>query len=53
MGGERGAGAREKGYGSRERKEREAGEEGAGGGSLQGEGVGDHVDKRFKEKYIK
>ena len=43
-----GAGARENGYGRRERKER------AGGGSLQGtaQEAGDHIDKRLKKNII-
>ena len=44
MGGDRGAGAREKGYGRRERKEREA-------GVFRRWEAGDHVDKTVK-KYI-
>ena len=55
-----GAGAREKGYGRREKKEREAGEERAGGGRgksvrrerkereagiFRGREAGDHIDK--------
>ena len=40
---DRGAGAREKGYGRRERKEREA-------GVFRGLEAGDHVDKTLKKK---
>ena len=43
MGGDKGAGAREKGYGRRERKEREA-------GVFRGWEAGDHIDKRLKKK---
>ena len=42
MGGDRGAGAREKGYGRRERKEWEA-------GVFRGPAVGDYVDKTLKK----
>ena len=45
MGGDRGAGAREKGYGRRERKEREA-------GVFRGREAGDHIDKRLKKNII-
>ena len=38
MGGDRGAGAREKGYGWRERKERKS-------GVFRGREAGDHIDK--------
>ena len=41
MGGDRGSGAREKGYERRERKEREA-------GFFRGREAGDHVDKMLK-----
>ena len=46
MGRDRGAVAREKGYGRRERKEREA-------GVFRGREEGDHIDKRLDEKYNK
>ena len=45
MGGDRGAGAREKAYGRRERKEREA-------GVFRGREAGDHIDKRLKENIM-
>ena len=45
MGGDSGAGAREKGYGGRERKEREA-------GVFSGREAGDYIDKTLK-KYTK
>ena len=45
MGGRQGAGAREKGYGRRERKEWEA-------GVFRGQEAGDHIDKRLKKNII-
>ena len=45
VGGDRGVGAREKGYGRRERKEWEA-------GVFRGPEAGDHVDKTLKKNII-
>ena len=45
VGGDRGVGAREKGYGRRERKEREA-------GVFRGLEAGDHVDKTLKKFFF-
>ena len=45
MGGDRGAGAREKGYGRRERKEPEV-------GVFRGPEAGDHADKTLKKNII-
>ena len=45
MRGDRGAGAQEKGYGRRERKEREA-------GVFREQEAGDHIDKRLKKNVI-
>ena len=45
VGGDRGVGTQEKGYGRRERKKREA-------GVFRGREVGDHIDKRLKKNII-